>query len=425
MSSGGFMKTLKLNSKPYYIRKKNLNTITMVVIFPYEYDDKHSYELDLISRIVNNSSAMYPNERDFKKEYLKRMIIGSSFNVHTYYKNLYATFTLKIPNPRLVKNFSLDDAFEFFHDMIYKPNIENNAFNEKCFIRERDFLLNTIAADEKNIYHYSYEQFLKLYDCDGHLIIRNCNDAKLLLQATPSKLYDYYKKIVLNNKPLFFVTADTDKELLLEYIDKYFNASDEIIHINKNYVSFQNPRETVCEVEEIKNYNQSVLYMGYKVLNMRIKDLFYLNTVYAILNNKENNLIFKALRLKKGLVYSSNVGMYDNYGCIYVNCCTNSDSKEAAISTINEVFASLNDRELLETCIDNLKRSIKVKLIRVKDSRTYELDNFIDNKLESGNSLAVELNKLSRIDIDELLKFIKRIKLDTIYFLRGDKNEKD
>ena len=67
---------------------------------------------------------------------------------------------------------------------------------------------------------------------------------------------------------------------------------------------------------------------------------------------------------------------------------------------------------------------MKYDLIRQKDSKYARLSNYINQTLETGYSLEELYNYYKNLDIDKFVDFLKRVKLDTIYFLRGEIDEK-
>lgn len=418
------MKALSFKNKPYLIEKKDCNTIDFVILFPYKYDKKDMYNIVLLKQLLANTSFDYKTEQDFKKQLLKNMIIDYSVRNLTLNNNLYLEFDLTVPNPKKVKSFNLDKAVTFFINTIYKPNIKNEAFCEKQFNREKDYIKENIQNSLKNIYKYAYQQFINI--CDDQEVLKNniYNNLDLLDKTNAKDLYKYYTKLVTNNEPICFIYGDINYNDLENLGNKYFKKDNKEIIVNKDYNAFLIPSEKIKEKEEVKDYNQSALYMGYKIKNMTEEDQINMFVLCDIIDGSENDLIFKALRIENNLVYTERVNSYSRNGLIFIEAYLNKDSKEKAIKAVKDVFKSLNNKELIKKYINKILVGMKYDLIRQKDSKYARLSNYINQTLETGYSLEELYNYYKNLDIDKFLDFLKRVKLDTIYFLRGEIDEK-
>ena len=83
----------------------------------------------------------------------------------------------------------------------------------------------------------------------------------------------------------------------------------------------------------------------------------------------------------------------------------------------------LKDKEKLNEYINILIDDMKYELIRKKDSRIKLLNDFISKKFKLNLTSEQLLRKYQQIEIDEIIEFLNRLQLDTIYFLRGEMNE--
>ena len=199
------MKELRFTNLPIVIENNNFDTIDFVIMFPYKNEFKHIFDLLLIKQLVTNTSLEFKTELEFKKEILKNMIINYSVRTIKYNKNLYLEFDLTVPSPKRVKSFSLQKAIDFFINNIYKPNIQEEGFNQYQFNREKDYIDRKIKNNNKQIYRYSYQQFIDICDENGILKNNIYNNLDLLEKTNSKDLYAYYKKLVINNEPLCFI----------------------------------------------------------------------------------------------------------------------------------------------------------------------------------------------------------------------------
>lgn len=417
------MKKIRLNSYPYVVNNSNYSTITFDLIFSYVYDKNHMFDVELFKQMVMNSSYDYKSEQEFKKEKNKRLIIKFNFIKKRMHNNLFIIFTITIPDPNKVENFDIEKAFEFCYNTIYKPNVVNNEFDKNNFEREKEYTKFSIQNSLKKIYNYGYQRFLQHVDNVGDLKNNIYSNLDLIDKCTSKSSYDYYKEVILNNTPVVIVYGDVKKEFIENLYQKYFkNGKTEII-FDKDYVSYLSLSKDVNYIEETANYNQSALYMAYKIENMSEKDNTFFKLLCSILDSNETNLVFKKLRTENNLIYSYNFERYIRNGMFLIESYIDKNNKDKTISAINEIFDELNDIEFIKDCVSKIIKGIGYHLIEVKDEKYYILDEFIDELFEFNDSLEQLQQYYKELDINEFMKFLNRVKLDTVYFLRGEANE--
>lgn len=416
------MKQLNLTSTPYIIKCKDYSTLTFDLIYPTTYDAKNMFDKELFKQIVMNSSFDYKTEQEFKKAKINKLIIGLNCKTIRYHNNLYIIYSLTIPDPKKVKDFNIEESFEFFYNTIYKPNIINDEFNNKQFEREKEYIKFGIQNSLKRIQNYGFQRFIEVADDIGDLKNNLNNNLDLIENTTAKSLYDYYKKVVINHTPICVVYGNIEEKEVNKLYDKYFKQN-KIITINEDYDCYMKLNETTNYVEEVSKFNQSVLYMCYKVKNMKEEDKIYLMLLSDILNDRSTNLVFKTLRIKNNLIYSYNLESYSRYGMFFIESYIEKNNKEKTIEVINELMNELKNEKLIKDCISKKIEELEYNLIETKDSKYYEFDKFIDNLLDTRKSLETIYETYQNIDINEFMQFLNRVKLDTVYFLRGEADE--
>ncbi len=414
---------ITLKREPYIIKNK-YSTIDFFFIFPCKYKKEDMFYLLLLKQILVNSSFLYKSETSYKRKLSDLMIIRQSLNNRILNNNLYLEFRLTVPNPKIVKNYDLDSSFSFFINTIYKPNVVGNKFNKKVFEREKNFLKEDILMSLKNVYYESYQKFLNLVDDKGILKDNIYNNLDLIKNANEYELYDVYNELIINNKPIIMVYGDVDKSIV-SLIKKYVNIKNEKVKLNIDYYNFLFPREKCKYVIENSKYNQSILYVAYKVKKMNNNDLIYLNLIKNILGIGAESLIFKILRVDSGLVYSCSTWCDSITGLLVIETYINNNSNDIVLEKIKNLIDMLKNKEILRKEIYRVLESLKYSVIRKKDNKNKKLDDLIKYKFKFGFTIEKLIEKYSNLDLDLTIDFINRLVLDTVYFYKGDFNEKN
>ncbi len=418
-------KLINFKSDPYIIKNKNYSTIDFIFIFPCKYKKEDMFYLLLLKQILLNSSFLYKSETLYKRKLSDLMIIRQSLNNRILNNNLYLEFRLTVPNPKIVKNYDLDSSFSFFINTIYKPNIVGNKFNKKVFEREKTFLKEDILMSLKNVYSESYQKFLNLIDDKGILKDNIYNNMNLIESANEYNLCEVYNKLILNNQPIIIIYGNVNNNIC-SLIQKYINdIGNKRIKLNIDYYNFLIPRKKCKKVIETSIYNQSILYVGYKVKNICEDDLIYLNLIKNILGIGTESLIFKTLRVDSGLVYSCSTWCDTIAGILVIETYINNNSNDIVIDKIKNLIDSLKNKKVLSQEINRVVKSIKNSMIRKKDDKNNKLNDFIKNKFKFGFTTEMLIEEYSNLNLDLFIDFVNRLVLDTIYFYRGEFGEKN
>lgn len=416
------MKEVKYNTKPIMLEDKNIRTIDISLIYPVIAKDEDTFNYEIMVSLLNTHSADFPNEKDFSVEVSKRLILHYRAYLRYVGDNLYIRFDLYIPESGIIPEYSIEEAIKFFKNIIYNPYAENGMFNEKAFEREREYILARLNdSKENNIYYQSFTKFIKTIDPEEEVFTCVDSNIKYVNMASPKRSYELYQESIVNNDPLIYVFGNYDEEEISSLLTKYFPAKEESKIIPLKYDKVFHPEKHEY-IEETSKFNQTALFMLYEVSDFSPKEKEYLSLIGNILGQSENDLIFKQLRLKNNLVYSSNITKYIHNGLILIETYLNYENKDKAIELIKETISSLKDKKFLQECINRLLKGLEVDLLRKQDSKYGEIVTKIDHDLKL-RPLEEIYETYKNMKIDDIISFIERIELNTTYILRGEQND--
>ncbi len=418
------MRKIKLSNFPKLIQNDAFNTIDFILIYPTTYKEEDMFYLNLLCQNITNSSKQYPSEQQFKREAQKRFIIDYKMKTIHLNTNIFIQVSLRVPNPKKVKSFDLDSAFEFFMDMIYHPNVTDGVFDSYQFQREKNFIKDSLENSTTNIYSVGYQNFLTYVDENGILKNNLYHNQHLLANVSEKRLYEFYQKSILKNTPCIIVYGDIEEQKVYSLFSKYIDLTPKEIEIHRNYECYLIPRSETQYIEENSSFNQSALYMGYKVKDMKRSDTIYLRVLSRILEGSENNLLFNTLRLEHNLVYDVRLSSFFKTGLLFIETYLKDSSKEEAIRAVCETLEKLRDADFVKACLDKIILANTYHLIRQKDSKYSVVNEYIDACMDIELSLEEIYAQYKQLDIQKFIEFLDRFILDTVYFLRGEPCEK-
>lgn len=409
----------------FFLENKDFQTIQIQVVFPFKDDIQYLAKGALLSNMLNYMNNYYDTEEVFQKEKRKRLILQMGSTKFSIGDKGYFCFDLIIPDTFVLEDNLLEEQISFFEKMIYHPKLIDDAFDNFELEREKTNLKRAMNNSMKNLRPYHHYRIRKLIDDQGQLSISLYDNMPLIDDVTVTNLYSFYQELISNNEPLIFIMGNIDKEMISNLITKYLIKkpfSQKIIDVDYN--SFLKPRMSkVQEIEEKGDFKDSAFSLVYKVKNMQDEDILLLQSIRGLLASLSSRLLDKKLRNDFDLVYSTHVNIYAHYGVLELTAYINKNNKELVKEKMLEVIDDLKKEELIAPLFANFVDRQRVNLIRRLDQKRMLFDDFIDNILGIDELPEEKYKKLKQIKAKDLVNFMNRLVLDTIYFLKEEENE--
>lgn len=410
---------------PVTIKNKDFTTINFKLYFPVKFDWKDDGLLKLMSFILNKESYKYTDEEEFQKEKIKRNIINFYSGYSKFNDIVFIQFDMTIIDPKYIGEDKIEEAFEFLMDVIYNPKLEEKKFNEFIYEKEYNRLKQNIKSYSKKITTCAYNMALKEADDIGYLKNNVFTDASLLESVTNHKLYNYYKKHIYDNYPFVFVIGDIDKTQINSLVNKYVRKNKMEITPPYNYDKFLVKKDNIVkEIESEDYFHQSVLVSIYKIDDIKEEDKIMMKIVVDLFSSKSSNILKKNLRKDSGLVYTARTNCENHSGIFSIVSQINNKTKKKTLDKIDCAFKDIKNKEIITPLLKNLEEKYKINLLRNLDNQNEILFNFIRKNLKYNFTNKDMYEKIKNVTSEDIIKFVKRMKLDVIYFLKGIENEK-
>ena len=414
---------INIQKKPYILNNKDFRTIQIHVMFPIKIKKENLAYINLLPNMLQFMNNKYPSEDKFLLAKKKIYILYTNCEYYRIGLNGFFTFDMIIPDTNSLKENLLEKQFSLFSEMIYNPLIENDCFTSFELEKEKKNILFDIDNSLKNIGTYQNIRLKEIIDEDNILSLNLTRNADLINKVTPSNLYKYYKKIIIDNSPIIFVMGNVDENKINKLCNKYLYKNFKNKEINIKLDHFMNTRDKILEVTEDSSFNNSCLSIVYKVKDANEFDYIYLNYVRDILTSISLGLLSKTLREDLEIVYSVKVKTYSRYGLLEIKAFINKDNMELCKNKIIEIVDSLKNPEVFKDELNNLIERQRLDVIEKKDNKFIIFDDYISSTLNIDDTLEEYYEKYKNISCEDISNFVNRLVLDTIYFLKEKDHE--
>ena len=410
----------------HIINTNKFKTIKVTVNFRTKSLENEITIRNILKMILLNSCKDYPKEKDLiiESENLYDLKVSSLSSRVGNYSIL--SFNLEFLNEKYTEKNMNEYSLDFFMNLLFKPNVQDNKFDQTSFNVVTNVLRKSINSIKDNKTKYSIIKVLEVMNHNMPYSFNPFGKIEELDSITPESLYEYYKKVLTNDLVDILVVGEVDSEKIREYFTNNFKVNT--YKKVKNDILLPNilPRKKVKKIIEKDNVNQSKLAIGLRISNMTDYERKYVLRVYnEILGGGGNSMLFNTIREKHSLAYYINsfIQFYDNIAIIYAG--VNSSKINMAIKlikdTLNKMGKGIFSDEDLNNAIQTIISAIEVS----EDSNTGIINNYYAQSLVNADNLDIKIKKYSNITKEDVVNIAKKIKMDTIYILEGDINEND
>lgn len=415
-----YKKIQKENYTLHLINTNRFKLMNVVVFFTKKFEKKDILYGNLLTKNLVYTSKKYNTKSKIAVvgEELYGARVSSSFNIIGNTSEFI--FTLEFLNPKYTEKKYLKESLNYLYEILFNPNVENNAFQKEYFdIQIKDITAQVESIKDKPNMFASIEYAKKMYKGTSgeHFVLPTVEEIKKL---TPEKLYEEYLKLfsgIYKTDVVVYGELDEDTEKEVSKVFTKLNSSDEDIDIEVKH-KYNN------EIQEYKDslpYNQSKLYMGYRLNNMDYHEITHVLKVYnTILGTMNDSILFNIVREKHSLCYSigSYTSKYNPSLTVYAGI--NKENYDKTVSLIKECFEMMKDRKELERLFDSAKKTINTYINNYYDDVVSQVNHYYYGQFYPSEDIELYREKINEVTIDEVIKLNDKISLSTIYLLQGD-----
>lgn len=408
-----------------YLPMSKFKTNYFEVCFVVDLEREYTTKLSLLAGVLLRASKNYPgiSEINNRLDYLYDMNVSMrSFKRGERLVLSYECDFLKNDFlPDAGENL-LSEAVEMFRELVFNPYLSNGVFDKKILDSEKVELSNSIKSliNYKNA--YVKEKCIETL-CEGErYAVSEQGNLEDIEKVTPENLYEFYKWLVSCARIEVFFCGETDFEKTASDFGKIFhdNTVRTPVTLSETFITSRVKDEPmqVCEEMEV---SQGKLAMGFRTgVSVSDSDSTALTLFCEILGGSPMSKLFMNVREKLSLCYYCR-SVTDSYkGIMLILSGIQSENKDKSFNAIMKELSDIQCGNVTDEEFDAAKLSIINSYKTLEDSPaglcTWYMSRIIcDNFLNPANVI----EQLEKVTLDDVVKVSKKVKLDTVYFLKG------
>ena len=123
------------------------------------------------------------------------------------------------------------------------------------------------------------------------------------------------------------------------------------------------------------------------------------------------------------MVYNTDAEKTSKFGLLTIYAAINDKNLDLVKEKILEAVDELKNKDIIDNGLTNLKEKERVGLLRLLDSKTGLFYDYIKDSLDLDYTSKEYYEMLVKITYQDIIKFVDRLVLDSIYYLKEKDDE--
>ncbi|UUV98114.1 EF-P 5-aminopentanol modification-associated protein YfmF [Vagococcus luciliae] len=419
--------TIKLNNQVnlHIIPTNKYKTVRIVVRFATPLDAITSSKRSLLASLMETNSLNFPDQVALSKKLAELYGAGFYVSVNRTGNQHYLSIGLNVINDNIAPNgvSILEDSVEFLKEIIFNPNIKNNAFDTETFAREKENLIVDIESifDDKQTYAAMSLQNLFFSD-NKNQKTPSFGDINQIKQETPESIAEYYTHMIAHDKIDILVSGNVE-EGYVERCFKNFGFVDR--EEMETDLFYKQPFKNIIQQKsEVLPVVQSKLNIGYHCDVYYHDDMYFPLMVFnGLFGGFPHSKLFLNVREKHSLAYYASSSIDPFRGFISVQTGIDSSNRERVLRLVNEQLKNMTAGEFSDELLEQTKKMlINQYLLSSDNQRSVVEQYYLFSNIPYADLPQEEwMSKMNAVTKEDVQDVATGINLQAVYFMEGGK----
>lgn len=408
----------------HVIPNDKFKTVNIVIKFKAPLSRDTITKRALVPYVLQQGPKEYPSRK--KLQIALDDLYGAVLSIDGGKKgnNHILSFRLEVANEKFIPGESniIEDAIRLLKEVIFKPNVSNDSFDNEIFNREKDTLRQKIKSviDDKMKYAN-----MRLIDemCEGEAYQLHVSGYEEDLdKITASDLYQYYMNLLKEDQVDVYVLGDIEIEKMENIISNNFTLENRSLTVNPVKEEQRKTSSKPKEVIDKQRVQQAKLHIGYRT-NILYHDEHYpaLQVFNGIFGAFPSSKLFINVREKNSLAYYASSRLESHKGLLLVFSGIAPDDYKKAREIIEQQMTAMKNGEISEEELEETKDLIVNQLLETLDHPQGIIEMLYQQVISESELQPNQLiEKIKAVKVEDVIEVAKQIEEDTVYLLTSE-----
>jgi predicted Zn-dependent peptidase len=406
----------------HYIKtdKFKTNYMSFNFVAPLNRDDAHYNAM--LPLILMRGTEKYPSQAHINKRL--QYLYSADISARNDSFGEYQIFGMRanMLNNRYANGTDVTrETVELLLDMVFNPYLVNGEFDKDFTKGEKINLIDVIEAEKNNKGGYALTRLTEEMCKDEVFGISKMGEVDKIKKITSKSLYKAYKDAIKNYKIQIYFVGDCDIDSVADQIKARF-VGIERTPVQINDAPIIEKATEVKEIVETEKVNQGKLVMGFRTAYHYQENEYHLVQLFnEVFGGSPTAKLFLNVREKMSLCYYCRSAVSQKTGTMFVSSGIEAKNKEIAKEAILDQLKMIQRGEVTDEELVSAKKSMKNSFLTVYDSAAaMETMVFFRGLCGIKTTPILEIEKVEKATIEDVMRVANKITLDTVYFLKGE-----
>ncbi len=311
----------------------------------------------------------------------------------------------------------LEPVANLLGELICDPATERGRFVPAYFENEKVNLVNAIRSLINDKRGYADSRLLQEMCAGEPYGVPRLGTVETAEAIQPQKLYAHYGKTVASSRLELFYCGSAEQSRLKHALLSAFSTLPRESMADVPVSDFHIPASEPRYFTESLDVTQGKLGMGFSCASEDHIALMMGNTLFG---GSSNSKLFLNVREKLSLCYYASSVYHRQKGMITVSSGIEFDDYQRASDEILAQLAAVQNGNIEDWELEAARSSLLNAYASMGDSQSrmenFYLGQIVTGREETPEDLAAQVRNVS---LDRILRAMKTVQLDTVYFLQG------
>lgn len=306
-------------------------------------------------------------------------------------------------------------------EIIFNPNVENGAFNQKEFDQCKRQLLEAIDGEFNEKRGYAISQMVSAMCADELYGIKRYGSREDVEKLTAQDLYKVWQYVLANSRVEVMMIGNDNTDDAENIIKEKFSAFNRSVPKIETEI-----RTTVNDVKskvECSDIAQAKLVMGFRTSTAQPnQNTIPMKLTVAVLGGTPTSKFFTNIREKMSLCYYCAARFDKLKGIVTVDSGVEQENIERTIQEVKNQLDEMKKGNITDFEIESAKLAIinscKSTLDTVSGTEAWYIGQMLDKDILTVEEYVEQVNS---VDKETIVRLANTIILDTIYVLKPEK----
>lgn len=423
------VKKLSNGIRFFWLPTDKFKTVTVKMYIHQELRRELATKTALLPSVLERGTERYPDSISLQRELENLYGAELSTDVNKKGERHLIEISLDMVHPGYLKEENiLPGGLNILKSLLSEPLVEDGGFRQSYVEQEKVQLALEIKSLINDKTSYALERCIQEMCSKERFGIYKLGSLGDMEAIQPGGLYDYSRQLLGENPIDIYMVGLQDREEVESLMEDTFSFQRNLQpgEISPTEVHAGDGREVITREEQMP-VNQAKLVLGYRT-NIAYGDELYYPLVFynGILGGFPHSKLFQNVREKAGLAYFVFSRMERHKGIMVIAAGIDSAHYQRSLDIIREQTESMARGEITRDEMENTRIGFMNQLRSQSDNPNSLVNFYLDANIGGiDHSFDDVMEKLEKVKPDEVVAAAQKVKLDTIYFLRGEEGRRN